>query len=398
MANRTRAVGVLQVLGWLAGTWLLWRVPRCRPPLVVDDQGDLALGDVSVVIPARDEEETLPRLLDSLNAQQPAASKVVVVDDHSSDATARVAVERAATVVACDPLPRGWTGKSWACWTGAKSTDGATLVFLDADTELEPGALERVVGEHRRRGGLVSVQPFHRTERLYEAFSAFFNLVSMMGVEAFTPRSDRRSSTGAFGPCLVCSRDDYLRAGGHQAVAGDVVEDVALAKRFAASGLPVTCLGGQGTISFRMYPGGPAHLVEGWTKNFAAGAGATRPATFVMVSAWLAGCITAGTALTTALLSRRRGNSTPRAAFAYLAYALQLRWMLRRVGTFGWWPAAVYPAPLAGFLALFARSLVLTGVRKEVPWKGRMVETRPQAATGRRVPGRRAARTSASGS
>lgn len=303
-------------------------------------------------------------------------------------------------MVTSAPLPRGWTGKSWACWTGAKSTDGSTLVFLDADTELEPEALARVVDEHRRRGGLVSVQPFHRTERPYEAFSAFFNLVSMMGVEAFTPRSDHRSSTGAFGPCLVCSRDDYLRAGGHQAVAGEVVEDVALARRFAAAGLPVACLGGQGTISFRMYPGGPAHLVEGWTKNFAAGARATRPATFVMISTWLTGCITAGTGLATALVRHRPGRAarTPRVAFAYLAYALQLRWMLRRVGTFGWWPAAAYPAPLAGFLGLFSRSLVLTGVGKEVPWKGRMVPTRPQAATGRRVPGRRASRTSASGS
>ncbi len=300
-------------------------------------------------------------------------------------------------MVACDPLPRGWTGKSWACWTGAKSTDGAVLVFLDADIELEPGALARVVGEHRRRGGLVSVQPFHRTERPYEAFSAFFNLVSMMGVEAFTPLSDRRSAAGAFGPCLVCSRDDYLRAGGHQAVAGDVVEDVALARRFAAGGLPVTCLGGRGTISFRMYPGGPAHLVEGWTKNFAAGAGATRPVTLVMISAWLAGCITAGTRLAAAILRPRR-QITPQVAGGYLAYALQLRWMLRRVGTFGWWPAGLYPAPLAGFLALFTRSLVLTGIRREVPWKGRMVPTRPQAAAGRRVPGRRATRTSASGS
>lgn len=395
----------MQVLGWLAGTWLLWRVPRCRPPLE-DEQGSVVPGGVSVVIPARDEEETLPRLLASLRAQEPAPRQVVVADDHSSDATARVAADGEATVVACDPLPRGWTGKSWACWTGAKSTDGATLVFLDADTELEKGALARVVDEHRRRGGLVSVQPFHRTERPYEAFSAFFNLVSMMGVEAFTPLSGRRSSTGAFGPCLMCSRDDYLRAGGHQAVAGDVVEDVALARRFAAAGLPVTCLGGRGTISFRMYPGGPAQLVEGWTKNFAAGAGATRPVTFVMVSAWLAGCITTGAGLATALprLRRRhrhrhgRGGGIPRVAGGYLAYALQLRWMLRRVGTFGWWPAAVYPAPLAGFLALFARSLVLTGVRREVSWKGRMVATGPQAAAGRRVPGRRAKRTSARGS
>jgi len=368
-------------------------VPRCRPPLATDDEGNGTLDDVSVVIPARNEEAVLPRLLDSLGAQQPAAGQVVVVDDHSDDVTAKVAAEGGATVVTCDALPRGWTGKSWACWTGAKSSGGATLVFLDADTELEPGGLARVVDEHRRRGGLVSVQPFHRTERPYEALSAFFNLVSMMGVEAFTPIQGPHSATGAFGPCLVCSRDDYLRAGGHQAVAGEVVEDVALARQFTRLGLPVTCLGGRDTISFRMYPGGPAHLVEGWTKNFAAGAGATRPATFLMISAWLAGCITTGVGAGAALA----GQHSKRSGVAgYLTYALQLRWMLRRVGKFGWWSAALYPAPLFGFLTLFARSLLLTGIRREVPWKGRMVAT--QAATGRRVPDRRASRTSASGS
>jgi len=392
-------------LGWLAGTWLLWSVPRCRPQAEPDDDATDPLGRVSVVIPARDEEATLPRLLASVRAQEPRPTQVVVVDDHSSDATSAVASEAGASVVACAPLPRGWTGKSWACWTGAKSSSEATLVFLDADTELEPEGLARVLAEHQRRGGLVSVQPFHRTERPYEAFSAFFNLVSMMAVEAFTPLRGRRSATGAFGPCLVCTRDDYVRAGGHQSVAGEVVEDVALARRFASLGLPVACLGGAGTIGFRMYPGGPAHLVEGWTKNFAAGAGATRPITFAMISAWLAGCITTGVGVA-GVLSRRR--LAARASVAgYLAYALQLRWMLRRVGTFGWWPAALYPVPLAGFLALFTRSVAVSACRGEVPWKGRMVPVAPwssplgrtqAAVAGRRPAGRRARRTSSSGS
>lgn len=367
--------------------------------------GDDDVGDVSVVIPARDEERTLPCLLASLRAQEPGPGRVVVVDDHSSDATASVATQGGATVVASEALPPGWTGKAWACWTGAKVTDEATLVFLDADTELEPGGLAMVLAEHRRRGGLVSVQPFHRTERPYEALSAFFNVVSMMGVGAFTPLRRGGSRVGAFGPCLVCSRADYLRAGGHQAVAGEVVEDVALARRFAAMGLPVTCFGGRGTIRFRMYPGGPAHLVEGWTKNFAAGARSTPPLTFAMVSAWLAGCITAAGGVVAAVLGRRRRPSPAVLTWArYAAYVLQLRWMLRRVGTFGWWPAALYPVPLAGFLAVFARSVVTTTVRRQVIWKGRLVATRPgrrgpqAAAAARPAPGRRARRTSTSGS
>ena len=358
---------VLQAGGWLAGTWLVWSVPPCRPT----DEDYEALGPVSVVIPTRDEEDNLPPLLASLRGQDLTADEVVVVDDHSGDDTAGAAVRGGATVVACDPLPEGWTGKSWACWTGAGSTSGTTLVFLDADTEMDPGGLRRVLGEHRRRGGLVSVQPFHRTERPYEALSAFFNLVSMMGVEGYTALRHRRPPAGAFGPCLVCSRADYLRAGGHRSVAGEVVEDVALARRFLEAGLPVTCLGGRGTIRFRMYPKGLAQLVEGWSKNFAAGAQGTRPATLALVSAWLAGCIGAACGLGAALA--RRGPAPSRAVLGYLAYVGQLRWMLRRIGTFGWWPALVYPAPLAGFLGIFVRSLVLTKRRREVLWKGRRV-------------------------
>ncbi len=356
---------VLQALGWLAGAWLLWSVPRCRPA------GDgRTAGSVSVVIPARDEEANLAPLLDSLRTQD-GVTELVVVDDHSGDDTAGVARRGGAAVVACDPLPKGWTGKSWACWTGAKSTGGDTLVFLDADTELAPGGLGRVLAEHAAHGGLLSVQPFHRTERPYEALSAFFNVVAMMAVEGFTPLRHRRPARGAFGPCLVCTRADYLRSGGHQAVAGEVVEDVALARRFVAAGLPVTCMGGRGTISFRMYPRGLAQLVEGWSKNFAAGAEGTRPVTSALVSAWLGGCITAAAGLGPAIAGG--GAARRRAALSYLAYAAQLSWMLRRTGSFGWWTAALYPAPLAGFLAIFARSLVLTKLRQEVRWKGRLI-------------------------
>ncbi len=340
---------------------MLWRLPLCRR----DVTGPPLAGDAAVVVPARDEESTLPRLLASLRAQPARPGALVVVDDHSADATAIVACAAGATVVACEPLPPGWTGKAWACWAGARATMGRVLVFLDADTELDPGGLERVLAEHRLRSGLVSVQPFHRTERPYEALSAFFNMVSMMGIEAFTPRAGRRPPVGAFGPCLVCTRADYLRAGGHQSVAGEVVEDVFLARRFLDAGLPVSCLAGRGSISFRMYPGGLGQLVEGWTKNFAAGAAAARPATVALTSAWLAGCITAAWDL-----ARRRDGG---AAGRYLAHVLQLWWMLRRIGTFGWWPAAAYPVPLAFFLAVFTRSVVLTRLRRAVTWKGRTI-------------------------
>ena len=354
---------VLEGLRWLVGIWLLWSIPRCRTDGMADLDG------VAVIVPARDEERTLPTLLASLARQEPRPAEVVVVDDSSTDGTAEVAQRAGATVVPCEALPAGWTGKTWACWTGVQATAAPTLVFLDADTELAAGGLARVVGEHRRRGGLVSVQPFHLTERPYERLSAFFNVVSMMGVDAFGPAAARRhrSPAGAFGPCLVASRDDYLAAGGHEAVRSEVVEDVALARRFTQADRPVACLGGRGTVAFRMYPGGVRHLVEGWTKNFATGAGATRPLTLLLISVWLSGCISAAWYLGTGTVGRGA------AVALYAAYAAQLAWMLGRIGRFGVATPFAYPVPLGFFLVVFARSLVLTHVRGEVRWRGRAV-------------------------
>lgn len=362
---------VARGLGWLAGTWLLWRVPACRPAGAGDGAAPAA-----VVVPARDEEANLPALLASLRGQEPPAAEVVVADDHSSDGTAEVGRQGGARVLTCEPLPPGWTGKTWACWTGAMATAAPVLVFLDADTRLDPGGLERILGEHRRRGGLVSVQPFHLGERPYEALSAFFNLVAMMALEAFTPLGHRRPAAGAFGPCLVCSRADYLAVGGHRRVASDVVEDVALARRFAGADLPVTCLGGRGTVGFRMYPDGVAQLVEGWTKNFAAGAASTRPVTLALVSAWIGACLSSAVSLASAVLGRRRRGRGV-AVGAYLAHAAQLHWMLRRIGRFGRWTALAYPVPLAFFQAVFARSVARTYVRRQVRWRGRMVPIGP---------------------
>lgn len=257
---------VLEALRWLTGGWLLWRIPRCRP---AGDGADRRAAATSVVIPARDEEATLPRLLASLAAQRPPPARVIVVDDHSGDDTAGVGRRAGALVVAAAPLPPGWTGKNWACAAGADLATTPTLAFLDADAEFEPGGLARVLAEHERRGGLVSVAPDHVTLRPYERLSAFFNLVAMMGLDAFDPRRGRRPPRGAFGPCLVTSADEYRAVGGHRAVRAEVVDDVALAARYTAAGRPVTCLGGRGTIRFRMYPRGLGQLVEGWTKNFA---------------------------------------------------------------------------------------------------------------------------------
>jgi 4,4'-diaponeurosporenoate glycosyltransferase len=229
-------------------------------------------------------------------------------------------------------------------------------VLLDADVALEPGGLDRLVAEHGRRGGLVSVAPLHVIERAYERLSAVCATVAMMGTGAFTPRRTTRPA-GAFGPCLVTARSDLVAVGGYAAVRGEVLDDVALARRYVAAGLPVSLLGGSGTVRYRMYPGGVRQLVDGWSKNIAAGAGATRPLTMVLVVAWVSVLLQAPWL----------------GPVVYGTCASQLAWMWARIGRFGVLTAVLFPVPLVAFVLIFLRSLVLTLIRRRVPWKGRQV-------------------------
>ncbi|MDQ3306444.1 MAG: glycosyltransferase [Actinomycetota bacterium] len=351
-------------LGWCAGWWLLWRVPV---PLA--GRASLDPPRASIIVPARDEEHNLGVLLASLLPQVHPGDEVMVVDDDSGDDTASVARRAGAKVLEALPLPPGWQGKAWACHTGAAAATGPTLVFLDADTRLEAGGLDRLRDGAARSGGLYSVQPWHEVPHLHERLAALFNLVAMMATGAFTPR--RRSRTvGAFGPCLVTSVDDYRAVGGHASVRGAVVDDLALAERYQAAGLPVTLRGGRGSIAVRLYPDGLRQLVEGFTKNFASAARAVRPLTLVLVVAWLA-------ALSAPLVLVADNPAV--AAACYLAVAGQLAVLLRRIGAFGAVTAALYLVPLAVFVAVFARSMIVTFGRRRVRWKGRDLRTRPPA-------------------
>lgn len=345
-------------LGWL----LLWRVPvpgkapdgSLRPP-------------VTIVIPARDEAANLPVLLASLVPQTTPADEVVVVDDHSSDATADVARTGGATVVPAPPLPTGWAGKQWACHTGARGAANEVVVFLDADTCVEPGGLDRIAVLGARRG-LTSIQPFHLVPSWPERLAAFFNVVAMMGTAACTPLGERLAPQGAFGPCLASLLADYRAAGGHAAVPAAVLDDVAIAAAYRRAGLPVRVLGGRGTISFRMYPGGLGDLVAGFTKNLASAAVAINPAVALAVAGWLAAC-----AAPLVLAWRLPG---PLAAACYLVVVAQLVVHLRRLGGFGGLVALAYPVALALFLTVLVRSLIATYVLGRVTWKGRSLPTR----------------------
>jgi 4,4'-diaponeurosporenoate glycosyltransferase len=345
---------------WLVGWYLCWRVrvvPYAREPEPLG-------APVSVVIPARDEERTLPTVLAGLASQTAPPHEVIVVDDGSTDTTAAVAAARGAEVLAGEPLPAGWAGKPWAVFQGARAARAPVVLSLDADVDPSPHLLARLVPTWVRRGGLLSVQPYHEMRHWWERAAAFFNLVAVMGVGLASPGSNP-TRAAAFGPCFIARRDALLTHLDHRSVRRAVIEDVALARRFAAAHEPVTCFAGGDLVAFRMYDR-PDRLLEGFAKNFAAGAAATPLPRLVAIVAWVAACLVTG-------FDALGGSSV--ALLLYAAFAVQCFVMLRQLGNFGIAAAALYPVLAALFVAVFLGSLLLTA-RGQVRWKGRTIRLR----------------------
>ncbi len=353
---------------WLLGWVLSWHLPLLPRGSV---QGQPS---ISVLIPARNEAGTLPNLLASLSRQHQQPLEVIVIDDHSSDGTAAIARAAAGRlplkVIAPPPLPPGWCGKTWALHHGVQTSLGDVLVFLDADTEPEPDLLGNLVALRQRLGGLVSVQPFHRTEQPYEQLSLLFNLVGLLAVPLGP------GCGVAFGPAMTTSRHDYDRSGGHRAVADKVVEDWFLGHCYEQAGLPVSAYIGCGQISYRMYPGGLRDMVVGFDKNFATAAGEVHWPWMLAVVLWLSGLFWAAWCLPASLLGwPMLGDPSPLSnGLIYAAFALQLAWITRRVGSFRWIPL-IFPVPVLFFLGVFLLAIINLE-RGQVQWKGRSVSTR----------------------
>ena len=347
-----------------------------------------AAASVSVVIPARDEEATLPALLESLRGLATRVLEVVVVDDGSRDATAAVARAAGTTVLPAGAPPAGWTGKAWACHVGAEATSGDLLLFLDADTILAPHALDGLLEMRGGHHGLVSVQPFHTVLRPYEQLSAYFNAVAVLASGAF--RHNPRGRAMAFGPCLLTSRVDYERVGGHSAVRGEILDDVQLAGAYQRADLPVRCAIGGCSMQMRSYPGGIQQLSDGWTKNIASGATAAAPGPALGTVGWVAAqhavAVGAGLAVVGVLTGHElavASGSLVLWAIAWVVLAWQLRSMLRRLGSFRWWTWVLFPVPLLAFDAIFVRSLAQTVVRRSVRWRGRDVRLDRRRSVGK---------------
>jgi chlorobactene glucosyltransferase len=225
---------------------------------------------VTVVIAARDEEDELPSTLDTLLAQDYPDLEILVVEDGSTDRTREEILARAPRVQCRDPppLPDGWTGKNWACWTGARAATGEWLLFLDADVRTHPSAVRTAVDwATAQNADLMTLATRVETLGFWErvVLPIFVQLTLTSFRAPHVNRDDSRAAI-ANGQFWLTPRTTYFELGGHEAVRSIVQEDVALSRRYRAAGRRLRIAWGPELAITRMYRS-RSEMFQGLLKN-----------------------------------------------------------------------------------------------------------------------------------
>ena len=378
------ALGLALALPWIVAP--IVTAIRAADSRSLDEESDQAPEDaplVSVIVPARDEAANIERCLTSVLATTWPRLEVIVVDDHSRDATAVLARAIAARdprlrVVSAPDLPGGWFGKPWAAQTGARAARGTILCFIDADTVHAPDLVTRTVNAMRSRdAAMVTVAGTQEMKSFWETLlqtQVFAMLAMRYGGTESVNRSRRAWDKIANGQFIAITRAAYDAVGGHAAVRDKVAEDLMLAQRLFVDGHRTALVLGTGQLSTRMY-GSLGEIVRGWGKNvFAGGIDALPPigALRLLFPLGLTAFPLAQLLPVAALLALAFGAALPPAIATWLVAAL--------VATLAGW-AAVYlragrsplyalafPLGAAVLLWIFIGAIVRG---RRVSWKGR---------------------------
>jgi chlorobactene glucosyltransferase len=259
----------------------VWRVARvfatlhgrARLPRASDAAPFRGPDPVSVLVPARNEERGVGACLASLSAQALSGLEIIAVDDGSTDGTPAILADAArrdprVRVVRVEDPPPGWTGKAFALDAGVARARGRWLCFTDADTVHAPESIARAVGFAEARGlALLSLTSRQLTRSFWERVvqPVIFGLLDQWFPldRVNDPASPLAAANGIF---ILVDREAYRAAGGHRAVAGEVLEDVALARRVKAGGGRIAFVDGADLVAAWMYPD-LAAIRRGWTKN-----------------------------------------------------------------------------------------------------------------------------------
>ena len=370
------------VLGLTDGKDEPLRLPT-RDGTVFDQPEPVELIELTVIVPARNEEDCLRACLESLVQQSDEVFtlgrdwELLVVDDHSTDRTVEIARSiSGVTVMPANKLEKGWTGKANALWTAAKKARGRWLLFTDADTVHEPGDLRRAIHEAiRHNAGMLSYSPRQIVSGLIQR--SLMPLIFCELALAYPPAkvSDPNQRVAAAnGQLLLVEREAYRRLGGHASVADKVLEDVEIAMLAKRRKIGLRFRYAEDAVSTRMYRSTSA-MIEGWTKNLS-----LLFNNALALALWRALDIALLIGLPWLAIDLWNAHFTARSLeWLGAGWVLILLWLRNLVrfyarvakSNFRFMDCALSPLGLPLFVVLLYRSWFQHKVFKQVSWKGR---------------------------
>ena len=314
-------------------------------------------------------------------AAQAEVGEVIVVNDQSIDRTSAILEDLASRipklkVMTTGSLPTGWVGKNYAVSIGAAAAQGDWMLFTDADTYHYPGSARRALADAvDHDAALVSYSPEQELETFWERAMIPYVYCKLAAKFSFARVNDpEQPDAAANGQFLMILKDVYRVVGGHASVAGEVLEDVALARRVKRAGYKIYFTAPIGVVRTRMYRNFRA-MWEGWTKNLYPLMGGTYGVVVGAIIAWLAAV---GSVLTCGFLFGRFGAAAwnlPAVlvailAGAHLRYAVDLYRNLYPVSYIKYYMPGV---------CLYSVALIASwwkNTRGMVAWKGRTYAVR----------------------
>lgn len=344
-------------------------------------------GRVSVIIPARNEEVNIARVVRSLSAQK-GVREILVVDDQSTDRTAEILAKLEGEIpllrtLNVESLPDGWLGKTHAMALGARAAASEWLLFTDADTEHLKGSLATLLERaESEKAELLSISPGQETPTWWEKAVIPLVYVKLASLFRFEDVADPQSPVAAAnGQYLLVRSDAYRQSGGHEAVRTAILEDVELARRIKSLGCKLLFLPGPNWVRTRMYQT-LGEMWQGWTKNlFLLYSGDVRQMLRTVASLWLIGALPALAFVAACVVAgfRRGDGVSVLILLGLFILLLAQEWRYgRSLVTLGFDPALATYRPLGAAMlgALLLSSLRAHRTVGNIKWKGRRYATK----------------------
>jgi cellulose synthase/poly-beta-1,6-N-acetylglucosamine synthase-like glycosyltransferase len=346
------------MVAYVAAIGVWWRFSKYfkKESEIVTTEKSLPL--ISIIIPVRDEANTIASLLNSLLQLEYPAVEIIVVDDGSCDDTSSVVTRFPVTLISASSRPPSWIGKSWACHIGAQQASGTYLLFTDADTVHRPDSLKRAIRFLQHSGAkLVTAPAFHTNTLWWEKFLGPFYCMIHAGASPYDPVA--ADNPYALGQYLLVEKSFYLAAGGHAAVSEEVADDASLARLIIRRGGACKVYNGDTLCEVQMYRNF-RQFWNGWLRILRLGMNE------------LQGSVVMYTLLPLLALNVPNAMAfTLTSSVPVLGTLMCFAMVQPRLGNFSYAGVILFPIPMLLFAVLAGYAFVCHVMNLPVTWRGR---------------------------